>query len=168
MDMSRLTTAHKIGLGGAILLLVASFLPWYSVGVPGFRISINGWDAGFLGWFGIVVGLAGGIVLALKAFGTRDVRGGGFAAEQIALLLGAASLLLIILRLLTESSAVSFGLFLGILGAAGVAFGSFRAMTEAGMSVDDMKRQMGGERGPGEPPPAGPGTGGPPMTPPGP
>jgi hypothetical protein len=168
MDMSRLTTAHKIGLGGAVVLLVASFLPWYSVGGFGIRINISGWDAGFLAWFGSLVGLAGGVVLGLKAFGTRDVRGGGFAAEQIALLLGAASLILIILRLITESSAVAYGLFLGLVGAAAVAFGSFRAMTEAGMSVDDMKRQMGGARGPGEPPPPGPGTGGPPMTPPGP
>jgi hypothetical protein len=165
MDMSRLTTAHKIGLGGAVVLLVASFLPWYSASGFGIRISINGWDAGFLGVLGILLGVAGGVVLALKAFGTRDVKGGGFAAEQIALLLGAASLIFIVLKLIVDSTSAAYGLFLSAIAAAALAYGSFKAMTEAGMNMDDMKRQMGG--GPDEPP-AGPPTGGPPTTPSGP
>lgn len=158
MDLSKLSTAHKIGLGGAVVLLVASFLPWYSVGGFGITISFNGWDAGFLGWFGIVLGLGAGVVLGLKAFGTSDVRAGGLAAEQIALALGALSLIIIILRFVTESSNVSYGLFVGLVAAAVVAYGSFRAMTDAGMSIDDMRRGMGGSSGPGgaPPPPQGP------------
>jgi hypothetical protein len=77
------------------------------------------------------------------------------------LLLGAASFVLILLRLLTEASNTAFGLYLGIVAAAAVTYGSFRAMQDAGMSVDDMKRHLGGS---GEAPPPG----GPPMTPPGP
>lgn len=153
MDLSRLTTSHKIGLAGAVGLLISSLLPWYSVSV----FSISGWSSGFLAWFGILLGLAAGVILALKAFGTQDVRAGGFAAEQLALALGALSLVFIILRFLTQSSAVAFGLFLGLLSAAAIAYGSYKAMTDAGMSVDDMKDRFGSggrsDDGPASPPP---------------
>ncbi|MGI8775777.1 MAG: hypothetical protein ACR2KQ_12400 [Actinomycetota bacterium] len=153
MDLSRLTTSHKIGLAGAVGLLISSFLPWYSVSV----FSISGWNSGFLAWLGILLGLAAGVILALKAFGKQDVRAGGFAPEQLALALGALSLVFIILRLLTQSSAVAFGLFLGLLSAAAIAYGAYKAMTDAGMSVDDMKDRFGSGGaagdGPSSPPP---------------
>lgn len=147
MDLSRLSTAHKVGLAGTVGLLVSSFLPWYSVSVFGESFSLNGWDAGFLAWFGIVLGLVAGVVLALKAFGTKDVAAGGFASEQIALVLAVLSVIFIVLRLVTESTAVAFGLFLGLLSAAAIAYGAYKAMTEAGMSVDDMKKRFESARG---------------------
>lgn len=151
--MDRMTTAQKIGVGGGVLLLVASFLPWYSVSLGGFgSFSVKGWDAGFLAWGGVVLGIAGAIVLALKAMGTSDVRAGGFASEQIAVILGAASFVLILLRLLTETTAVSFGLFLGLVGAALVAYGAFTQMKAAGMSVNDMKQKFGAGEPPAQPP----------------
>jgi hypothetical protein len=126
--MDKLTTAHKIGLGGAVVLLVASFLPWYSVGFAGFRASISGWDSGFLAGCGIVLGLAAGVVLALKAFGTQDLRAGGLTAEMIAVVLGAASVVFVLLRLLTETSHVSYGLFLGLVGAAALPISKIQAL----------------------------------------
>ena len=158
MDLSRLSTAYKIGLAGTVGLLISSFLPWYSVEIFGESFSLNGWDAEFLAWFGIVLGLAAGVILALKAFGTKDVRAGGFAAEQLALVLAALSVIFIVLRLVTESTAVAFGLFLGLVSAAAIAYGAYKAMTEAGMSVDDMKKQFDSGRstsgdGPTSPPP---------------
>ncbi len=151
--MDRMTTAQKVGAGGGVLLLVASFLPWYSVSLGAFgSVSAKAWDAGFLAWGGVLLGIAGAVVLVLKAMGRSDVQAGGLASEQIALILGAASLLLIVLRLLTESSAVSFGLFLGIVGAALVAYGAFTQMKAAGMSVNDMKQRFGGGEPPAQPP----------------
>jgi hypothetical protein len=155
--MDRMTTAQKVGAGGALLLLVSSFLPWYSADLGAFgSVNFNAWDANFFAWGGVILGVAGGVILALKGMGTKDVKAGGFAAEQIALLLGAASLVLILLRLLTEMTGVSYGLFLGIIGAALVAYGSFTAMKAAGMSVDDMKQRFGGTDQPGGPPPTPP------------
>jgi hypothetical protein len=154
--MDRLSTAQKIGVGGAIVLLVASFLPWYSVSLGGFgSISIKAWDAGFWAWAGVLLGVAGGVILALKAMGTRDVQAGGLGAEQIALLLGALSVVFILLRFLTESSLVGFGLFVGLVGAALVAYGAFMEMKSRGLTVDDMKRGFGGSgtTTPGGPPP---------------
>lgn len=121
--MDKMTTAQKIGVGGGVLLLVASFLPWYSVSLGAFgSVSAKAWDAGFLAWGGVVLGIAGAVVLAMGS------------KEQIAMLLGAASVVLILLRLLTESSAVSFGLFLGLVGAALVAYGAWK-QKGAGMSM---------------------------------
>lgn len=131
MDLSRLSTAHKIGIGGAVVLLIDSFLPWYSVSFLTESISINGWDAGFLGWGGIVAGVAAGVVLALKATGQKDVGSGSTPAEQIAFVLGVVSFVLIVLRLVTEMDAAAFGLFLGIVASGAVAYGAFMAKKEA-------------------------------------
>lgn len=157
--MDRMTTSQKVGAGGGLLLLISSFLPWYSADLGAFgSISIKAWDAEFFAWGGVILGVAGGVILALKGMGTKEVKAGGFAAEQLALILGAASLVLILLRLLTEMDGVSYGLFLGLVGAALVDYGAFTAMKAAGMSVDDMKNRLGGGDRPG----------GPPATPPGP
>lgn len=154
--MDRLTTAQKIGIGGAVLLLIASFLPWYSVSGFGMSFSVNAWDAGFLGWGGVILGVLGGAVLLMKAMGKSDVKAGGLAAEQIALILAVASLVLVVLRLLTESSNSAIGLYLGIVAAAVTAFGCFQAMKSGGMSMDDMRQRFGGGPTPGGGPPAAP------------
>jgi hypothetical protein len=148
--MDRFTTPQKIGVGGALLLLIASFLPWYSV--SGF--SINAWDAEFLAWGGVVLGVAAGVVMLLKALGKQDVQAGGLASEQIALALAAGSFLLIVLRLLTESSFSAFGLYLGIVAAGVTAYGCFLEMKARGMSVNDMKDRLSGgsSAGTGAPP----------------
>lgn len=151
--MDRMTTAQKIGVGGGVLLLVASFLPWYSVSLGGFgSFSVKAWDAGFLAWGGVVAGIAGAVLLAMKAMGTGNVQAGGFASEQIAMILGGASVVLIVLRLVTESSAVSFGLFLGLVGAALVAYGAWTQMKASGMTVTPG-RPTGGPMPPTPPAP---------------
>lgn len=131
MDLSRLSTAHKIALGGSVVLLIDMFLPWYSVDFGIAKASISAWDSGFLAWGACVFGVAAGVVLALKAMGKQDVAAGGKSAEQIAMILGIASLALAVLRLVTETSYMAFGLFLGIAAAAAVAYGTWMASKEA-------------------------------------
>ena len=152
--MNQMSTGQKIGVGGAALLLIASFLPWYSAG--GF--SIKAWDSGFLAWGGVVLGVAAGAVLLLKALGTKDVQAGGMASEQIAVALGVASFILVVLRFITESSFSSYGLYLGIVAAAATAYGAFTEMKARGMTMNDMKERFSGGSstgtGTGAPPPA--------------
>ncbi|MEA2453662.1 MAG: hypothetical protein QOG04_2372 [Actinomycetota bacterium] len=138
MDLSRLSTAHKIGIGGALVLLIDSFLPWYSVSFLTQSISINGWDAEFLAWGGIVAGVAAGVVLALKAMGQKDLGSGSMTAEQIAFILGVVSFVLIALRFLTETSDAAFGLFLGIIASGAVAYGAFMAKKESPSTPNTM------------------------------
>ena len=127
MDLSRLSTAHKIAVGGAIVLLIDSFLPWYSFSAFGVSLSLNAWDAAFLAWGAVLTGVAAGVILALKATGKQDVQAGGKSAEQIAMILGIVSVALAVLRLVTETTGAAFGLFLGILAAAAIAYGSWMA-----------------------------------------
>lgn len=127
MDLSQLSTAHKIAIGGAVVLLVDSFLNWYSVSAFGVSIGINAWDAGFLAWGAVVAGVAAGVILALKAMGKHDTQAGGKSAEQIAMILGIAAFVLAVLRLVTETSYMAYGLFIGIAAAAAVAYGAWTA-----------------------------------------
>ncbi|MFP5298660.1 MAG: hypothetical protein ACLGHL_06720 [Actinomycetota bacterium] len=142
--MNNMTMGQKIAVGGGVVLLVSSFLPWYSA----FGISISAWDSGFLAWGGVLLGVVGAALIGMKAFGKNAASAGGLATEQLALVLTAAGTLLILLRLITESSLVSFGLFLGLLAAAVAAYGSFTATREQGLDVPGKR--------PGGPPPSGP------------
>jgi len=151
MDLSKLSNGAKITLIGGLVLLISSFLPWYGA----FGFSINAWDSQFWAIFGILFGLAAAVIIALKAFEVFDLALGALKAEQIALLLGALSAIFILLRWLTETSFVKFGLFLALVSAIAVAFGAFTAMKEAGLAmpgINDFKGKGGNQ--PPPPPPA--------------
>ncbi|MDX1690293.1 MAG: hypothetical protein R3290_04635 [Acidimicrobiia bacterium] len=141
MDFSKLSNGAKIAGGAAVVLIINIFLPWYSISLgPVGSASINAFDAGFLAWGGTLVAVAGAVILVLKSMGTQDVKAGNFAAEQLAVILGAVGTVLILLRLITETNFLSFGVFLGLVAAAAVTYGSFMAMREAGLdlSADDF------------------------------
>ena len=135
MDLSRLSTAHKIAVGGAVVLLIDSFLNWYAVSAFGVSIGINAWDAGFLAWGGVAAGVAAGVILALKATGKQDVKAGGKSAEQLAMILGIASFVLVVLRLVTETSYLAYGIFIGVVAAGAVAYGAWMASKGAGAAA---------------------------------
>jgi hypothetical protein len=138
MDFSKLSNGAKLALIGGAVLIVNLFLPWYSVSAGPFSVSLNAFDAEFLAWGGSFVAIAGAVVLLLKAFGTKEMSAGQFKTEQLALILGGIGFVLIVLRFLTETSAVSFGLFLGIAASAVVAYGAFMAMKDAGLGMPGM------------------------------
>lgn len=138
MDFSKLSQGAKIALVAAAVLVINLFLPWYSIDVGITSVSANALDAGFLAWGGSLIAVAGGVVLLMKAMGTRETDMGSLKTEQIALLLGALGLVLIVLRWLTETSFVSFGLFLGVIAAAAVTYGAFMEMKAAGLDMPDL------------------------------
>jgi hypothetical protein len=149
MDLSKLSTNQMIAGGAGILALIAGFLPWYGAGytINGFGYSINGFGSGFWAWFGILLAIAAAVVVVLKALEVYDLKAGNLAAEQIALLLGALGVISILLRLITLSNSLKFGLFIGLIAAAGVTYGAFGAMKDAGMampSADDFKSPSSG------------------------
>lgn len=140
MDFSKLSNGAKMALVGGVVLIINLFLPWYGV----LGININAFDTGFLGWGGSIIAIAGAAILLMKAMGTRDVEAGQFKPEQLATILGAAGFVLIVLRWLTETTFVKFGLFLGIIAAAVVTFGAFTSMREAGLDLPGMDKLGGG------------------------
>jgi hypothetical protein len=142
MDFSKLSQGAKLALIGGAVLVIDLFLPWYGT----FGFNLNAFDAEFLAWGGALLAIAGAAVLLLKAFGTKDVEAGQFKPEQLATILAAAGTVLIVLRWLTETSFVKFGLFLGLAAAAVVTFGAFTSMKDAGLDLPGMDKLGGGNR----------------------
>jgi hypothetical protein len=142
MDFSKLSRNQQMALGAGVLAIISLFVPWY--GVSGFGISVNAsaFDAGILAWGGLLLIIAAAAILVLKGLEIRDVKVGNLAAEQFALILGAVSLVFIVLRWLTDNDFTKFGLYLGIIAAGLVTYAAYMSMKEAGLelpSADDFK-----------------------------
>ncbi len=140
MDFNKLSTGVKMALVAGVVLVISIFLPWYGAGgfsagpfesaVPGFAIG---------GWLGVLAAIAGAAVLVLKAMGKQEMSAGQFKTEQLAFLLAAGGFVLIVLRWLSETSFTKYGIFVAIVAAAVVAYGSFTEMKAKGMNVPGMK-----------------------------
>ena len=142
MDLSKLSQNQKIALGGGVLAIISLFLPWYGFSFAGVGANIGAFDSGFFAWAGLVLAIAGAVILTLKALDVSDVKVGNLEAEQLALILAAVGVVFIILRWLTETSLVKYGLFAGLIAAAAVAYGAFGAMKDEGLEMptaDDFK-----------------------------
>lgn len=140
MDISKLTTNQRIAAIGAIAALINIFLPWYGV----LGISLSAFDAGILAWGGSLLVVVAGVIVALKALDVTTVRLASVETEQLAVVLAGLGLILIVLRLLTENDLTRFGIFLGIIIAAAVTYGSYAAMKEAGMALPKADDFTGG------------------------
>ena len=148
MDLSKLTPNNWIAGGGGLVSIINLFLPWYGVDFgAGFgSVNANAFDAGFLAWFGAFVAIAAGAIVVLKALDIFDAKVGGLAAEQFAMVLGAAATLLILLKLLADNDFTKFGIYLGLIAAAATAAGAFLSGKDAGLgipSADDFKGDGG-------------------------
>lgn len=142
MDFSKMTTNNWIAGGAGAVSLVNIFFPWYGA----FGFNINAFDAGFAAWFGALLAVAAGVIVVLKALDVFDAKVGGLEAEQLAMVVGVLGFLFILLRLITESSITKFGIYLGLIAAAGAAVGAFLSGKDAGIgipSADDFKGDGG-------------------------
>ena len=179
MDTNNLSTGEKVAAAsGAVLLLLMFVLDWFSVEDTGDLGGLNAWQS--FGLIDLVLLLAAlaGIALAIVA-GTRSTVNLPVALSAITAGLGILSVALIIFRIIVtpEFSAGGFGdietdrsigVFLGLLAAAGIAYGGWTAMQEEGTSFSDQSdRLQGPGSGGGTPPPssgAGGGTAPPPSS----
>ncbi|HEY7268209.1 MAG TPA: hypothetical protein VH951_00145 [Dehalococcoidia bacterium] len=129
-----MTTGEKLVVGGAALMLIASFLPWYSVSLgPLGSFHRSGWQSPGALWsvLALLISLGfAGIILGRK-FGNLQLPDlGQFTWGQAALAAGAVVALCILLKLINESSSMAIGFFLGIIAAALVAVGGYFRYTE--------------------------------------
>lgn len=138
MDFSKLSNGAKLALIGGVVMIIDLFLPWYEASFGPVSTSLNAFDAEFLAWGGAFLVIAGAVVLLLKAFGTQEVNAGQFKTEQLAVILAGVGTVLIILRWITETDFVAFGLFLGIAAGAVTTFGAFTSMRDAGLDLPGM------------------------------
>ncbi|HXH22885.1 MAG TPA: hypothetical protein VNN10_12735 [Dehalococcoidia bacterium] len=138
--INELTNGEKaISLGG-ILMLVASFLPWYKVSFSfgefgSVSASASGWEAPGAIWsiLAVIIAVAmAGVVLAAKFGNVQLPDLGSFTWGQALLAGGGAVVVLIVLKLINESSSLSYGFYLGVIAAALLAAGGYLRYQETG------------------------------------
>jgi hypothetical protein len=185
MDVDKLNTGEKIAGVSAVLLFIVMFFDWFGVEVSdsgGFSGTVPGaggsaWDA--LDFIPIVLVIA--IVIALVNVFLRlsDSDYEPPVSMNVAVaVLGGLSTLLVLFRVIdppgfgsfggvSVDATLEFGIFLGLITAAGIAYGGYRGMQEEGSSFSGTADKLSGSgTGAGTPPPPGAGTPPPPPPPP--
>jgi hypothetical protein len=132
--INTLSTGEKLIVGGGILMLIASFLPWYRVSFADIlTISRNGWESPGAIWsiLATIIAVALAATIVAVKFGNVTLPDlGSITWGQLYLGAGALVGLLILLKLINESSSISYGFFLGIIAAGAIAAGGYLVYTE--------------------------------------
>jgi hypothetical protein len=195
MDADRLSTGEKIAGASAVLLFIFMFFDWFTAEVSGgnglFTASVGGnaWEA--FSWIDLLMLLTVVVTLAVVVIRLSDaIVEPPFSINAAVAILGGLCVLLILYRIIDPPGSgeefegvsidisASVGAFLGLLAAAGITYGGYRAMQEEGTSFGDLGDQLSSGRGghaggtppqqppsatpPPPPPPPSSGQGGPP------
>ncbi len=164
MDVDRLSTGEKIAGVSAILLFIFMFFDWFTVSASnGFvSVSVGGsaWDALDVIPLILMIAVIAAVAVAVVRL-TDAVFEPAVSMNAVVAVLGIISVLLILYRIISPPdsgfSGVSVdpavGIFLGLISAAGIAYGGYRAMQEEGTSFGDVGDRLGGGgHGGGQPP----------------
>jgi hypothetical protein len=183
MEVDRLSTGEKVSAVSAVLLFIFMFFDWFGAkveGVPGFSGSIeaggSAWDALDVIPIFLMLAIVAAIGVAVIRLTDADVEL-PVSMNAIVAVLGGLAVLLILYRIVDPPGGgdaiagvgvditLKLGIFLGLLAAAGIAYGGYSAMREEGATFGGEADRLGGSGGgpgPGQQPPAG----GPPPPPP--
>jgi hypothetical protein len=183
MNVDKLNTGEKIAGVSAVLLFIVMFFDWFGVevsGSNGFSGTVPGaggsaWDA--LEFIPIVLVIT--IVVALANVFLRlsdsDYEP-PVSMNVLVAVLGGLSTLLVLFRIIDPpgfgtfggvsiDATLEFGIFLGLITAAGIAYGGYRGMQEEGSTFSGTADKLSGS-GPSDPPPPPPSSTPPPPPPP--
>ena len=169
--MENASTGEKIaGAAGVALILIMFIFDCFTVeaaGGIGPSFGGNAWDVfDVIDWVLLITSIAA-IALAVIAV-TNSAVNLPVALSAIVTGLGILSVILILFRIISPPDGGlgdlidvgrSIGVFLGLIAAAGVAYGGWRAMSEEGTSFGAQADRLGNDRTPpppASPPPAGP------------
>jgi hypothetical protein len=174
MEADKLSTGEKVSAVSAILLFVFMFFDWFGVkvsGVPGFSGSIEGgggsaWDALDVIPIFLMLAIVAALGVAIVRLTDADLEP-PVSWNAIVAALGGFAVLLILYRIVNPPGGeglagvsvditLKFGIFLGLIAAAGIAYGGYSAMREEGATFGDAADRLGGGSGPGSNPPPPP------------
>ncbi len=172
MEVDKLSTGEKLSAVSAVLLFVFMFFDWFGVkisGVPGFSGDVSGsggsaWDALDVIPIFLMLAIVVAIGVAVIRLTDADVEP-PVSLNAIVAALGGFAVLLILYRIIsppdfgsfggvTVEATRKFGIFLGLIAAAGIAYGGYSAMREEGATFGGEADRLGG--GGGQPPAGGP------------
>jgi hypothetical protein len=178
MELDRLSTGEKVSAVSAVLLFIFMFFDWFGAevsSVTGFSGSVPGegasaWDALDVIPIFLMLSIVVAIAVAVIRLTDADVEP-PVSMNAIVATLGGLAVLLILYRIIdppgggdfggvSVDTTLKLGIFLGLLAAAGIAYGGYSAMREEGATFGGEADRLGGGGGQ---PPAG---GGPPPPPP--
>lgn len=130
MDLKKLTLGDQIIGGSGIVLFLVSFLSWFKVDFGPFGdASWNAWDAGFLAWFPVLIGMVMVAIVAIRVFAPQvKLPDLPLPWGQALFIAGAVAAVLVLLKLLLgedEPIERAFGLYIGTLAALGLAAGGY-------------------------------------------
>jgi hypothetical protein len=143
-SMQKMPLGEKIIVPAAALLLIASFLPWYKVsfdlGILGSgSISRSGWQSPGAIWsiLAVLCGVIMAVLIILQRFTSVKLPAlpQGLTWARVQAGLAGVAVLSILIKIVNESSHLSFGFFLGIIAVAALAAGAgliFQAEREGG------------------------------------
>lgn len=153
MDVDRLGNGEKIaGIAAAILFIDMFLIDWFGFGGSVDTVvgevevggGLNAWQA--FGFIDIILLLTIGaaIAVAVMAANATDV-GLPVAGSALVAGLGIFSTLLILYRIIDPpfDGDLKLGVFIGLLAAAGIAYGGWTAMQEEGTSFGDQADRFG-------------------------
>lgn len=188
MELDKLNTGEKVSAVSAILLFIFMFFDWFGVevsGVPGFSGTVatsdggSAWDALDVIPIFLMLAIVVAIGVAVIRLTDADLEP-PISLNAIVAGLGGLAVLLILYRIISPpdfgsfsgvsvDATLKFGIFLGLIAAAGIAYGGYSAMREEGVtfgSEADRLSGSGGQPPAGGPPPPPPSQQPPPPPPP--
>jgi len=138
-----LSLGRKLVLGAGVLLLIDSFLHWQEVSAGGLSAGQSAWH----GFWGVLLGL---MTIALLLWVAARVFGiampGNLPEGLVTLVLGVLILLFAVIKALSDNY-VHWPAYIGIVLAAGVAYGSWLVFQDSGESLPRMAGATPGTSG---------------------
>ena len=158
--MEKLSKGEKISAASGVLLFVFMFFDWFGVkisGVAGFSGDVSGsggsaWDALDVIPIFLMLAIVVAIGVAVVRLADADLEL-SISLNAIVAAVGALAVLLILYRIVfppdfggfggvSVDATLSFGIFLGLIAAGGIAFGGYSAMREEGASFGDAADRL--------------------------
>jgi hypothetical protein len=183
MDLDKLNTGEKIAGVSAVLLFIFMFFDWFGVEISGEGGTVSfGSGAGGSAWDALdfipivlVITIVVALINVFLRLSDSDYEP-PVSMNVVVAVLGGISALLVLFRIVdppgfgtfggvSVDATLEFGIFLGLITAAGIAFGGYKAMQEEGSSFSGAADRLSGG-GPSDPPPPPSSTPPPPPPPP--
>ena len=135
MDLSKLSRGERIVvIAGGLLVIDLLFLPWHSITVPFIgSVNRNGISSpnGFLGFLAALAAAAMVAQIVLSRFTSAKLPDLPVPWPRAHMLGGLVVVALLLLKLILQTDFLSFGAYLGIVVAAGLAFGGYTVNQES-------------------------------------